>query len=53
MVLKTERELVLEKESTLRISTKRKGVCGTHERRREREIMMITGDILYEEKIQE
>ena len=37
MVLKTERELVLEKESTMRISTKRKGVCGTHERRRERE----------------
>ena len=29
MVLKTERELVLEKESTMRISTKRKGVCGT------------------------
>ena len=36
MVLKTKRELVLEKESTMRISTKRKGVCGTHERRRER-----------------
>ena len=65
MVLKTERELVLEKESTMRISTKRKGVYGTHKRRRERERvereyrekerekMMINGDILYEEKIQE
>ena len=56
MVLKTKRELVLEKESTMRISTKRKGVCGTHEREREsiyREIMMIAGDILYDEKIQE
>ena len=48
----------------MRISTKRKGVCGTHERRRQRdretetetessERMMITGVILYEEKIQE
>ena len=53
MVLKTERELVLEKESTLRISTKRKGVCGTHETRRERDKMMITGDIIYKEKTQE
>ena len=35
--LKTEKELVLKKESTMRISTKRKGVCGTHERRREGE----------------
>ena len=35
MILQTERELVLEKESTMRISTKRKGVCGTHERWRE------------------
>ena len=36
----------------MRISTKRKGVCRTHERRRER--VIITGDIiLYEEKIQE
>ena len=52
IVLKTERELVLEKGSTMRISTKRKGVCRTHERRRER--VIITGDIiLYEEKIQE
>ena len=34
IVLKTERELVLEKESILRISTKRKGVCKTHERER-------------------
>ena len=34
---KIERELVLEKESTMRISTKRKGVCETHERRRETE----------------
>ena len=32
MVLKTEKELVLENEST-----KGKGVCGTQERRRERE----------------
>ena len=29
MVLKKKRELVLEKESTMKISTKRKGVCGT------------------------
>ena len=36
MVLKKKRELVLEKESTMKISTKRKGVCGTHERRRKR-----------------
>ena len=33
MVLKTEKELVLENEST-----KGKGVCGTQERRRERRI---------------
>ena len=37
LVLKTERVLVLEKESTLRISTKWKEVCGTLEKRRERE----------------
>ena len=36
IVLKTKRELVLEKESITTISTKRKGVCGTHERRRKR-----------------
>ena len=32
---KTKRELVLEKESTMRISKKRKGVCKTHRRERE------------------
>ena len=40
IVLRTERELVLEEESTMRISTKREGECGTHkrgERERERE----------------
>ena len=53
MVLNIQRELVLEEESTMRISTKRKGVCGNHKRRRERERIMITGDILYEDKVQE
>ena len=37
MVLKIEREIILEKESIIMISTRRKAVCGTHERRRERE----------------
>ena len=39
----------------MRISNKRKGVCGTHERRREREReresrMMTPRSILYEER---
>ena len=60
MVLKTERELLLEKESTTKISTKREYVGLTREGERERErervyieTMMIIGDISYKEKIQE
>ena len=33
----------------MKISTKRKGVCKTHEGEREIERVMITGYILYEE----
>ena len=42
IVLKTEKELVLEKESTMKISVKKKGVCGTREREREREVYLAT-----------